>query len=42
MSPLLCGFIGETYGWHYGFGLATIGMLMGLAVFVARSASPSS
>ncbi|MHB8874556.1 MAG: peptide MFS transporter [Myxococcaceae bacterium] len=35
MSPLLCGYIGETYGWHYGFGLATIGMLIGLAVFVA-------
>lgn len=34
MSPLLCGFVGETYGWHYGFGLATIGMLVGLAVFV--------
>ena len=34
MSPLLCGYIGETYGWHYGFGLATIGMLTGLAVFV--------
>ena len=34
MSPLLCGYIGETYGWHYGFGLATIGMLAGLAVFV--------
>jgi len=35
MSPLLCGYIGENYGWHYGFGLATIGMLTGLAVFVA-------
>jgi proton-dependent oligopeptide transporter, POT family len=35
MSPLLCGYIGETYGWHYGFGLAAIGMLAGLAVFVA-------
>jgi len=35
MSPLLCGYIGQTYGWHYGFGLATIGMLIGLAVFVA-------
>jgi len=35
MSPLLCGYIGETYGWHYGFGLATIGMLAGIAVFVA-------
>ena len=35
MAPLLCGYIGETYGWHYGFGLATFGMLVGLAVFVA-------
>ena len=35
MSPLLCGYMGETYGWHRGFGLATIGMLVGLAVFVA-------
>ena len=34
MSPLLCGYIGETYGWHLGFGLATIGMTVGLAVFV--------
>lgn len=34
MSPLLCGYIGEKYGWHYGFGLATIGMMIGLAVFV--------
>ena len=24
---------GETYGWHYGFGLAGIGMLAGLAFF---------
>ncbi len=34
MSPLVCGYVGETYGWHYGFGLATVGMLVGLAVFV--------
>ena len=34
MAPLLCGYVGETYGWHYGFGLATIGMLLGLAVFM--------
>lgn len=32
-SPLLCGWLGETYGWHYGFGLAGIGMLTGLLVF---------
>jgi len=35
MAPLICGYVGETYGWHYGFGLATIGMLVGLAIFVA-------
>ena len=35
MAPLLCGYIGETYGWHLGFGLATIGMLIGIAIFVA-------
>ena len=34
MSPILCGYVGETYGWHYGFGLATAGMLIGVAVFV--------
>ncbi len=33
MSPLLCGYVGEKYGWSYGFGLATLGMLFGLAVF---------
>ncbi len=37
MSPLLCGYLGETYGWSLGFGLATIGMLIGIAVFVVRS-----
>ena len=34
LSPLICGYIGETYGWHYGFGLATLGMMIGLAIFV--------
>ncbi len=35
IAPLLCGYVGETYGWHKGFGLATAGMLTGLAVFIA-------
>ena len=35
LAPLVCGYIGERYGWHYGFGLATVGMLAGLATFVA-------
>ncbi|MFN6934141.1 MAG: peptide MFS transporter [Tsuneonella sp.] len=34
LGSLLCGYIGETYGWAYGFGLAGIGMLLGLVVFV--------
>ncbi len=33
-GSLLCGYIGETYGWAYGFGLAGIGMLAGLIVFI--------
>ncbi|MDG2002464.1 MAG: peptide MFS transporter [Novosphingobium sp.] len=33
-GSILCGYIGETYGWAYGFGLAGFGMLFGLAVFV--------
>ncbi len=32
-GPLLCGYIGETYSWHLGFGLAGIGMSLGLIVF---------
>ncbi|MFT7128350.1 MAG: POT family proton-dependent oligopeptide transporter [Gammaproteobacteria bacterium] len=33
-SSLLCGWLGQTYGWSYGFGLAGIGMLFGLVVFL--------
>jgi proton-dependent oligopeptide transporter, POT family len=33
-APLLCGWLGQTYGWSYGFGLAGLGMLLGLAVFL--------
>jgi POT family proton-dependent oligopeptide transporter len=33
-APLLCGWLGQTYGWHYGFGLAGLGMLAGLLVFL--------
>ena len=33
IAPLLCGWLGREYGWHYGFGLAGIGMLTGLAFF---------
>jgi len=33
LAPLLCGWLGESYGWHYGFGLAGIGMMAGLFTF---------
>lgn len=33
IAPLLCAWLGREYGWHYGFGLAGIGMLTGLAFF---------
>lgn len=33
-ASLVCGFLGEAYGWRYGFGAAGIGMLAGLATFL--------
>ncbi len=33
VAPLLCGWLGSAYGWHYGFGLAGLGMLTGLLFF---------
>lgn len=35
LAPLICGTVGELYGWHYGFGLAGIGMVLGLVIYVA-------
>src|SRR3546814_15197097 len=34
LGSLLCGYLGEVYGWKYGFGAAGVGMLAGLIVFV--------
>ncbi len=34
VGTILVGYLGETVGWGYGFGLAGIGMLAGLIVFV--------
>jgi POT family proton-dependent oligopeptide transporter len=33
-ATLLCGYLGETFGWGYGFGAAGIGMLFGLITFI--------
>ena len=35
IAVLLCGYLGQTVGWAYGFGAAGIGMLLGLLVFLA-------
>lgn len=35
LAPLVCGTLGEVYGWHYGFGAAGIGMLAGLIIYLA-------
>ena len=34
LAPLVCGTLGETLGWHYGFGAAGIGMTIGLAIYL--------
>jgi proton-dependent oligopeptide transporter, POT family len=34
LGALLCGYLGETFGWSYGFGAAGVGMLLGLIVFI--------
>lgn len=30
LASILCGYVAHAYGWHYGFGLAGLGMLLGL------------
>jgi POT family proton-dependent oligopeptide transporter len=54
LAPLVCGTLGEFYGWHWGFGAAGVGMLAGLEVYivggkylpdqgrVARKAAPAA
>ena len=34
LSSLIVGYVGEVHGWHYGFGLAGIGMLLGQLVYM--------
>jgi POT family proton-dependent oligopeptide transporter len=35
LSGLIVGYVGEVHGWHYGFGLAGILMIIGLIQFLA-------
>lgn len=34
LAPLVCGTLGEVYGWHYGFGAAGVGMVAGLVIYL--------
>lgn len=34
LAPIACGYVGETMNWHYGFGLAAIGMFIGQIVYI--------
>ena len=34
-GPLLCGFLAQYYGWHYGFGVAAIFMFGGLLTYLS-------
>jgi POT family proton-dependent oligopeptide transporter len=34
LAPLICGTLGEFYGWHWGFGAAGVGMVAGLIIYV--------
>ncbi len=33
-SPLVCGTLGQVYGWHYGFAAAGVGMVAGLVLYL--------
>lgn len=37
LGQIVTGFLGEKVGWHFGFGAAGVGMLIGLAFFAARA-----
>ena len=44
LAPLVAGTVGELYGWHWGFTVAGIGMVVGLLTYLAggRYLPPSS
>ena len=37
LGQVVTGFLGEKVGWHWGFGAAGVGMLIGLTVFATRA-----
>lgn len=37
LAPLICGTLGELFGWHWGFSAAGVGMLLGLLIYWSGS-----
>lgn len=43
LTPLVTGTLGERVGWHYGFGAAGVGMLIGLVIYLSgRKSLPNA
>ena len=42
LAPLVCGTLGEFYGWHWGFAAAGVGMFLGLICLHRRCRVPAS
>jgi POT family proton-dependent oligopeptide transporter len=44
IAPLVTGVLAQAYGWHYGFGFAGVGMLVGLVIYLsgARDLPPDA
>lgn len=42
-APFICGTLGQKVGWHWGFGAAGVGMLLGLLIYwIGRHMIPKS
>ncbi len=39
LAPLVCGTLGEKFGWHWGFAAAGVGMLLAVAIFAGGHAT---
>jgi proton-dependent oligopeptide transporter, POT family len=37
LAPLVCGTLGEEFGWHYGFAAAGVGMTMALVIYLVAT-----
>ncbi|WP_022682294.1 peptide MFS transporter [Sphingobium bisphenolivorans] len=34
IGPIICGYLGQRWGWHWGFGAASVGMVAGVIGFI--------